>query len=514
MIIRAYADILGSLMQPTDRPPVDYLKMHEFTSSIAINILTLNHGNLTRNPKLDHREVYNMPMKDRPIVKMMMQNSAHILCLNEADAFFSPNDEKSRELIKTFIRFGYKGIVIKQWSSRPIACFVRGGPSARVELLARHISTKSQNWGTTFGMFRCFFGTEGSCTDPEYEIPTSDCLATTGPSMFAESKKYIGPRLPARTIVQGHGRDKEIVVLHIEQSDEFRVMIPKSSNKSLHEYDDRHITRADLPFATIGVFHIHPSISHGAAREDLQNEIMPLVTLYRCDAITGDANKSANTYSKLQHVFNPANGLVNILMKACQRLWNETKDLPLVDRMEYAMETSCTLKSIVRHHLYVKCGSGYDRTFPDVMMTFVFGWGKTNIQQAFRKDEMNGMDDEQLELMRNDPTKAIFDYQVSSAGRFEHVNNDMFMNGSQDSDSHSPLMVYKRSKSATRQRNSERYQEYIKKKQAWTPQEYKDYNKQWGHQKQWKDYSTSTWNDYVDYGSQSDSSRRWYRRSD
>ena len=99
-------------------------------------------------------------MKDRSIVKMMMQNSAHVLCLNEADAFLSPQDDKSRELIKTFIRFGYKGIVIKQWSSRPIACFVRGGPSARVELLARHISTKSQNWGTTFGMFRCFFGTE------------------------------------------------------------------------------------------------------------------------------------------------------------------------------------------------------------------------------------------------------------------------------------------------------------------------------------------------------------------
>ena len=77
------------------------------------------------------------------------------------------------------------------------------------------------------------------------------------------------------------------------------------------------------------------------------------------------------------------------------------------------------------------------------------------------------MDDEQLEAMRNDPTKAIFDYQASSAERFKHVNNDMFMNGSQDSDSHSPLMVYIRSKSATRQRNSERYQEYLKKKQAW-----------------------------------------------
>ena len=80
-------------MQPTDRSPVDHLKTHEFTSSLTINMLTMNHGNLTRNPKLDSKEVYNMAMKDRPIVKMMMQNRAHILCLNEADAFLSPQDE-------------------------------------------------------------------------------------------------------------------------------------------------------------------------------------------------------------------------------------------------------------------------------------------------------------------------------------------------------------------------------------------------------------------------------------
>ena len=259
-----------------------------------------------------------MAMKDRPIVKMMMHNSARIICLNEADAFLSPQDEKSKELSKTLVRFGYKGIVIKQWSSRPIACFVRGGPS-----------TRSQNWGTTFGMFRCFFGTENNCTDAEYDIPISDCLATTGTSMFMESKKYI-----ERTTVQGHGRNKEILVICIEQSDGFLGVFPKSSNDSLLEFDSRHVTRADLPFATVGVVHIHPSISHGAARGDFQNEIMPLVALCQCDAITGDANKPANTYLKLQHVFNPANGLMTILMKAYQRLWNETENLPLVDRME------------------------------------------------------------------------------------------------------------------------------------------------------------------------------------
>ena len=170
------------------------------------------------------------------------------------------------------------------------------------------------------------------------------------------------------------------------------------------------------------------------------------------------------------------------------------------------METSRTIKPIVRHHLYMKTGSGYDRTFPDVMMTFIFGRGKTNIQQVFRKQEMNTKDDEELEAMRNNPTSAIFDYQVSSAERFKHVNNDIFMNGSQGSDSHSPLMVYIRSRSAARQRSFERSKEYYKKKQFWNSVEYKDYNKQsWGSQQNWKDYGESTWNDYGDYGSQSDS---------
>ena len=56
---------------------------------------------------------------------------------------------------------------------------------------------------------------------------------------------------------------------------------------------------------------------------------------------------------------------------------------------------------------------------------------------------------------------------------------------------------------------TERSKEHLQKKQSWTQQEYKDHNKQyWGNQKHWKDYDDSTWNDYGDYGSQSDSSRQ------
>ena len=77
--IRAFADILGSLMQPTDRSPVDHLKTHEFTSSLTINMLTMNHGNLTRNPKLDSVQHGN----DWPVIKDML--FMPFLC-----AFFGP----------------------------------------------------------------------------------------------------------------------------------------------------------------------------------------------------------------------------------------------------------------------------------------------------------------------------------------------------------------------------------------------------------------------------------------
>ena len=64
-------------MQPTDRPPVNHLKTHEFTSSMTINMLTMNHGNLTRNPKLDNKEVNSMAMKDRPITRMMTARASY-----------------------------------------------------------------------------------------------------------------------------------------------------------------------------------------------------------------------------------------------------------------------------------------------------------------------------------------------------------------------------------------------------------------------------------------------------
>ena len=184
-----------------------------------------------------------------------------------------------------------------------------------------------------------------------------------------------------RATVQSRGKNSEIVVIHIEQNNEIRGTFPKSTQNPVLSYDSRdsrHVTRADLPFVTIGVFHVHPNISHGAAKEDVRKGIMPL--------LTGDANKSANTFSKLQSVYNPEHGLMNYIMGKFKNLWNGTQDMPLAERMDFTMSTSCTIKSIARHHLYMKEGSGFDRTFPGSILTFVFSWGK--IQQEFRQFEI------------------------------------------------------------------------------------------------------------------------------
>ena len=126
-LIKSFTNILGSLMPGTDGHVVDYIKRKDYPSSISLNVLTGNHGNLARNPKLDSRELKSWPIKHRPLITQMMQNSAHILCINEADSFLYPEEGKTLDLIKLFIKCGYKGIVIKLWSSKSIACFVRGG---------------------------------------------------------------------------------------------------------------------------------------------------------------------------------------------------------------------------------------------------------------------------------------------------------------------------------------------------------------------------------------------------
>ena len=60
---------------------------NEFTSSMTLNALTLNHENYTKNAKLNGRELASMPTTNRPLARMLLRISARVVCLNEADAF-------------------------------------------------------------------------------------------------------------------------------------------------------------------------------------------------------------------------------------------------------------------------------------------------------------------------------------------------------------------------------------------------------------------------------------------
>ena len=401
----------------------------------------MNHGNLTRNPKLDSRELKSWPIKHRPLIMQMMQNSAHILCINEADAFLYPEEDKTLDLIKLFIKRGYKGIVIKLWLSKSIACFVRGGKHARVELLARYISTKSQFWSTTFGMFRCFFGLEEGCTDPDYDTPTSAAwhppehpCSSTRRSMLDRDCHHAQPfNGMARTVRLSSSTSSRTMrsVEHFQNP--LRILF----------YPTTPAVSPEL------IFHLPPSECSISIRT---SAMVQQKKTYR--------KVSCARYGVQVIRYNPESGLMNYITEKFKNLWNETQDMPLAERMDFTMSTSCTIKPIARHHLHMKEGSGDDRTLPDCMMTFVFSWGKTDIQQEFRRSEIAKLDQATMDSMIEDVDKVISDYLVTSAKR----NNEMLMLGPCDSDSHTPLLVYVRSLAADQERNLHRKKDYIQNK--------------------------------------------------
>ena len=80
----------------------------------------------------------------------------------------------------------------------------------------------------------------------------------------------------------------------------------------------------------------------------------------------------------------------------------------------------------------------------------------------------------------------IPDYKVPPGERFKRINNEMFMNGSCDSESHRPLMTCK-NRVEDRERNFQKSKEDYRKKAetTWAPW---SYNKASSGRNNWKDY--------------------------
>ena len=124
-----------------------------------------------------------------------------------------------------------------------------------------------------------------------------------------------GRRLPPRTKVQGHGKRKEMIVIHTEFNNETRRLSEIHGN-SIHilrqpSCDKGRPTSHSQPLACATFIRTSPMAQRGG----ISNHESPLVTEHQRGAITGDANKSANADSKLQNVYNPDQGLIHYIIQ-------------------------------------------------------------------------------------------------------------------------------------------------------------------------------------------------------
>ena len=198
--------------------------------------------------------------------------------------------------------------------------------------------------------------------------------------MFIDQQKYIGRRLPPRTKAQGHGK----------------CAAPFRNPRKLRpHFDSRHVTRADLPFATIGVFHVHPNITRDAAREDFPNQ----------ESCPSSPSTNATRVQVMRISPPMRTGSFNMSTILTKVSSTTSRNI----RRHGTRHRKCPLRTdwVTK---YMKTGSGYDRTFPDCMIPFVFGWGKTDIQQGFRKSEIGNWTEAQLTSMQDDFEKVIADY--------------------------------------------------------------------------------------------------------
>ena len=140
-------------------------------------------------------------------------------------------------------------------------------------------------------------------------------------------------------------------------------------------------------------------------------------------------------------------------------------------------------------------------------MTFVLKncWGKTDIQQEFRRSEIAKLDQDTMDSTIEEVDKVISDYKVTFAERYKHINNEMLMLGQCDSDSCWSMFAASQLIKKNPHRKKEDIQNKKKEKEtAWKPWDQ-------SYQQAWKNSGYQGREDYGGgYGRQSDSSYRWY----
>ena len=116
-----------------------------------------------RLPRSLQEEKYKA-IKDQPSVlyKMIYQNDAHIVMINEADTL-------DDDMIADIIHHGFVGMRVKNLGCPAVTCFVHGPPNA-VSIDLRYTDARKMNnketWITTGAVFRVNFGNRSKASEP------------------------------------------------------------------------------------------------------------------------------------------------------------------------------------------------------------------------------------------------------------------------------------------------------------------------------------------------------------
>ena len=234
-----------SLMQPTDRPYVDHLASHEFTSSLTLNMLTLNHvgqpgieihvdeGKATHHDGVAEQCPHHLPQRGRCLP---LSGRRDIQGTHQAVYQVRLQGHRSQILVRKTNR--------TLWPRRK---------ASQSRTFTTHFHQKPKLGYDIRNVQMLFWGREGLRWS---RLRNSGC----------HRHHALKSKDMART---------RRSLSYTQFNNEIRGTPPKSTETPSTSFDSRHVTRADLPFATFGVFHVHPNITHGAAQEDFQSRIMP-----------------------------------------------------------------------------------------------------------------------------------------------------------------------------------------------------------------------------------------------
>ena len=462
------------------------------TGSSSLSVLTLSMGNWQRQHRA-YKSLFDLQYQF--LHKLIYQNSAHIVCITEADSL---TDGMIRDII---YKGGMRVFRLKQGTAPAVMCCVRGDISSSVELLHssyqdwKRETSDGPRWAFIGGIFRVVFGRlsfgedslvhalhdkKGRPIEPKkaeemirnvgtyqrhenLQNKSTQVLLCTG-SRYYKTVKTLRAKIanhqfpPCEIDTDGQGNEFVSLTIH-PVTPEMREKNPTVTDEldmlatppPAFQECSTDAKRSGFPEAVVGVFHLDhgvakkPQLSHNVLQRFLQRNL-----LYQSDFITGDANSAANRFHVKQELCHQRLSLFWYLLESNIRLLNERINEPF-KRINAIIECSTRARD---EHLSVQNFTDKRDNIKidphcvaqlDCMVTAVITYGKYTEHKTSRVKCQNYIGSKFDEKQR--PLNTVFpdtinELKVSSVEKFKWTTRRSLMLKPTDGDYHLPLMVH------------------------------------------------------------------------